>query len=83
MAAFWNKITRRTNNEGNLEVLAVRAETNSLGTFKRNLTILVSDAMEDTVEAYTPEELQTFVESSCDLTSLDAGLSTNSYPTEP
>lgn len=81
MAAFWKKITRKTTNEGNLEVLAVRAETNSLGTFKRNLTILVSDAMEDTVEAYTPEELQSFVESSCDLASLDTGLAADSYPT--
>ena len=83
MAAFWKKITRKTTNEGNLEVLAVRAETNSLGTFKRNLTILVSDAMEDTVEAYTPEELQTFVESSCDMAELDTGLTADSYPTEP
>lgn len=81
MAASWSKIFTQQN-QGHLEVIGIRSDSNDLGTFKRNVLVVVDDALEATVEGYSASELQTFLEASCDLTGVDNGLLPTALPTE-
>ena len=81
MAASWSKIFTQQN-QGHLEVVGIRSDSNDLGTFKKNVLVIVNDELEDTVEGYSASELQTFLEANCDLTVIDNGLLPTALPTE-
>ena len=81
MAATWSKIFRQQN-QGHLEVIGVRSDSNDLGTFTRNVVIYVDDSLEDTVNEYSSSELQTYLEERCDITLIDDGLLPTTLPTE-
>ena len=79
--AYWKRI-KLIDNVDHAFIKAIRAIDNDLGTFTRDVIVGVPDQAIDTVEQYTSQQLQDYVENKVSLSSIDEGLASNEYPPE-
>ena len=78
---YWKRIRKIETDQG-LDIRAIRAIDNDLGTFKSTVLVSVPSTMISAIEAYTAAELQTFIEANCDVSAIEDGLAQTSYPSE-